>query len=85
MKRIVHVDQHRIRHNLKTGDNVPPLTLRTYKGTEKAHELIIRLPDGSEAGRFVYRGESPLSCGARVWFETHLDVEIASDLEEAVA
>lgn len=76
MKSIIHVNMHAIRRNLKEGTNDPVLTVKTYKSNDYAHEAIIRLPDGTEVGRFIYRVEDPLSCGARVWFETNLEVEV---------
>lgn len=78
MKHVVHVNQHIIRSNRKNGTNVPPITVRTYKGTEQATEAIVRDKDGKELGRFVYRPDKPLSCGARLWFETPHDVEIVT-------
>jgi len=30
--------------------------------------------DGNEVARIVYQPEKPLSCGARVWIETQLEV-----------
>lgn len=67
----VHVDQARIRHNHKTGDNLPPVTVQTYKGPYKGHEVTIHGPS-----RVVYRGDDPLSCGARLWIETRAPVTI---------
>ena len=32
------------------------------------------MKDGEEVGRFVYRPDKPLSCGAHVWFETDCEV-----------
>lgn len=31
---------------------------------------------GRELGRFIYRPERPLSCGAHVWFQTSENVEV---------
>lgn len=41
MKTIIHVNQHIIRSNGKTGDTKPVLTCKTYKSNEYAHEAII--------------------------------------------
>lgn len=78
MKTIVHVNQHNIRRNLKEGTDDPVLTVKTYKSNDYGHEAVIRLPDGTEVGRFIYRADDPLSCGARVWFETNLQVEVVT-------
>jgi len=68
MQTIVHVDQHAIRRNAKTGSDDPIFTVKTYKSNDKANEVEVVAPDGTVVGRFVYSPE-PLSCGARAWFE----------------
>jgi hypothetical protein len=82
VKRIIHVNQHRIKSNQKTGAREPVLTVKTYKSNDYAHEAIIRDADGNEVARVVYRPDKPLSCGARVWIETQLDVELLAQGEE---
>lgn len=81
MKTIVHVNQHAIKRNLKNGTDDPVLTVKTYKSNDYGHQAIIRLPDGTEVGRFIHRPDNPLSCGARVWFETAMDVEVVPSRE----
>jgi hypothetical protein len=71
MKTIVHVNQHNVRHNLKTGDTLPVLTVKTYKSNTYAHEVAIK-----GESRVVYSPDKPLSCGARVWLETPHEVEV---------
>jgi hypothetical protein len=73
MKTIVHVNQHVIRKNLKTGDREPVLTVKTYKSNQYAHEVSIK--GDSKVGDSP---DKPLSCGARVWIETQSPVEIVS-------
>lgn len=75
MKTIIHVNQHVIKANRKHGDCNPPLTCKTYKGNRYGHEAIITM-GGKEVGRFVYRPNKPLSCGAHVWFETKEKVDV---------
>ncbi|MFF8696247.1 hypothetical protein ACF08W_28950 [Streptomyces sp. NPDC015144] len=75
MKTIIHVNQHVIRRNRQHGENEPVLTLKTYKDNRYAHTAIIRDASGSEVARIVYQPDRPLSCGARVWIETHHAVE----------
>jgi hypothetical protein len=81
MRNIIHVNQFKVRDNNKNGTDEPVLTIKTYKNNQYAHEAIVRLPDGTEVGRFVYQPENPLSCGAKVWFVTYLDVEIVNRSE----
>lgn len=71
MKTIVHVNQHNVRHNSKTGDTLPVLTVKTYKSNTYAHEVIIK-----GESKVVYSPDKPLSCGARVWVETQHEVEV---------
>ena len=73
MRTKIHVNQHIIRKNSKTGDKSPPLTVKTYKSNTLANEVVIDGPS-----RVVYRPDSPLSCGARVWIETDSKVVVAS-------
>lgn len=70
MKTIIHVNQHKIR---KREDK--PLTVKTYKDNREAAEALI-LRDGEVVAKVVYRPDKPLSCGARVWIETDLEVEV---------
>ena len=71
MKKIIHVNQHKIRANAKHGTDDPVLTVKTYKSNQYANEAIIRTKDGAEVARVVYRPHRPLSCGARVWIEVN--------------
>lgn len=71
MKTIVHVNQHVIKSNAKTGAQEPVLTVKNYKSNTYAHEVAIHGPS-----KVVYSPDKPLSCGARVWIETESNVEI---------
>jgi hypothetical protein len=71
VKTIIHVNQHAIRRNIKAEVKEPVLTVKTYKTNIYAHEVDIKGPS-----RLVYSPDKPLSCGARVWFETESEVEI---------
>jgi hypothetical protein len=79
MKKIIHVNQHKIRKNTKHHTSEPVLTNKTYKENHYAHEAVLKTKDGKEIGRVVYRPHKPLSCGARVWIEFQtedIDVEL---------
>ena len=71
MKTIIHVNQHVIKRNAKTGGREPVLTCKTYKDNRYAHEAIIK-----GDSKVVYSPDKPLSCGAKVWIETESEVEI---------
>jgi hypothetical protein len=71
LKTIIHVNQHVVRANNKTGDRDPVLTVKTYKTNNYAHRVTINGP-----AEVVYSPDKPLSCGARVWIETEAEVTI---------
>lgn len=71
MKTKIHVNQHVIKSNSKTGANDPVLTVKTYKDNRYAHEVRIL-----GESKVVYSPDKPLSCGAKVWIETDAEVEI---------
>ena len=84
MKKIIHVNQIKIRQNTKNKTDNPVLTVKTYKENNYAHEAIIRAKDGTEIARVIYRPHKPLSCGARVWIEVDtnsVDVELINRRE----
>jgi hypothetical protein len=74
MKTIIHVNQHVIKSNRKEGKTDPVLTVKTYKTTDYAKDVVINGPS-----RVVYSPDKPLSCGAHVWIETHSTVTILGD------
>jgi hypothetical protein len=73
MKKIIHVNQHVIRKNSKTGERKPVITVKTYKSNDYAHEVSIDGPC-----KIIYRPDKPLSCGAKVWIETEFNVNITT-------
>lgn len=76
MKTIIHVNQHVIRANKKNGEENPVLTCKTYKENIYAKELEILDESGNVVAKVVYSPDKPLSCGARVWIETHHEVRV---------
>lgn len=78
MKTIIHVNQHHIKANRRDGQCRPVLTCKTYKDNRYGHEAIIKV-GGREVGRFIYRPEKPLGCGAHVWFETKEEVHVITN------
>lgn len=65
MKSRIHVNQHNIRKNHTSDQQLPVLTVKTYKGNTYANRVEIQGPS-----QIVYSPDKPLSCGARVWIET---------------
>lgn len=72
MKTRIHVNQHNIRANNK-GADLPVITVKDYKQNRKVNEATI-VKDGEVVARVVYSPDKPLSCGAKVWIETDLEV-----------
>ena len=62
MKARIHINQHKIRRNTKTGEREPVITVKTYKSNEYATDVTIDGPS-----KLVYSPDKPLSCGAKVW------------------
>ena len=73
MKTIVHVNQHIIKRNSKTGERNPVITVKTYRSNKYANEVLI-----TGGCNVIYSPDKPLSCGAKVWIETTEDVNIVS-------
>jgi len=74
MKTIIHVSQHIIKENRKTGEFKPVLTCKTYKDNRYAFEAEVLDRNGEVAAKVVYSPDKPLSCGAHVWIETQNEV-----------
>ena len=70
----IHVNQHVIKRNQKTGEKKPVLTVKTSKSNDYGHEVKI-----NGDSKVIYSPDKPLSCGARVWIETYAEVEIYED------
>lgn len=76
MKTIIHINQSVIRANKKNGEENPVITCKTYKKNIYAKELEILDESGNVVAKVVYSPDKPLSCGARVWIETHHEVRV---------
>lgn len=71
MKKIIHINQHVIRSNGKTGERRPVITVKTSKSNTYASEVEILGPC-----KVVYRPDRPLSCGAKVWIECDCEINL---------
>ena len=74
MKRIIHVNQHVIKANVKNNEHNPPLTCKTYK--ENVQGYRVKFSGDAEV---VYSPDKPLSCGARVWIETNSKIFVCTE------
>jgi hypothetical protein len=71
MKHRIHVNQHVIKRNAKTGERKPALTVKSYANNRKCHTATIDGPS-----RVVYSPDKPLACGAVCWVETESEVTV---------
>lgn len=72
----IHVNQHNIRHNGKTGDRKPIVSVKCGGKNYTGHGADFML------GRLVYSPDKPLSCGAKVWIETNEQVTILDENQQ---
>lgn len=70
MKKVIHINQHVIRKNSKSGERNHPISCKTYKSNQYCSEVII-----NKHTKVVYSPDKPLSCGAKVWIETTEDIK----------
>lgn len=68
-KRYVHINQNNIKHNHKTGDRLPAISIK--KGNENTYANRAQILGPATV---VYSPDKPLKCGARVWIETEHEV-----------
>ena len=80
MKKIIHINQHIIKKNAKTGTREPVITVKTYKSNDYGHEVIVLGPC-----KIKYRPDKPLSCGAHVWIESHSEVIVTQNNSKSVS
>jgi hypothetical protein len=75
MKKFIHVNQQVIRHNNKYGNSLP--ACRVQQGTKVRYcsEVII-----NGTSQMVYRPETPLPCGAKLWIETEADIVLVKEV-----
>jgi len=70
MLKRIHINQHVIRRNAKTGERKPVISCKTYKTNDYAHEVEIDGPC-----KIIYNPDKPLPCGAKVWIETDAPIK----------
>ena len=71
MKTYIHVNQHKIKANLKHGTDEPVITVKQGKKNSYCHSVQIL---GDSVVRYSETGKPILSCGAQVDIETHAEV-----------
>lgn len=76
MKKVIHINQHKIKQNRKTGTREPVITCKTYKTNEYGNYIILYDDHMIEIGRVVYSPNKPLKCGSECWLEYNGPIEI---------
>jgi hypothetical protein len=76
MRTKIHVNQHVIKKNIKTGEREPVITVKSGKTNTYGHEVLIKDIAGNIVAKVIYSPDKPLACGARVWIETNNQVEV---------
>lgn len=67
MKCSIHVNRHIQKANLKSGHDVPAISVRTHLGTISAHNIKM------QQAVLIQDGQRPRSCGATIWIEAQLE------------
>ena len=89
LKTFIHVNQHVIRSNKKLGASEPPITVKQGKTNTYTDHVDI-VVDGEVVASVVYRPESPLSCGAKVWVEipggspAEIEIRETEDIDKTI-
>ena len=71
MKTWIHINQHVIKRNAKTGEREPVITAKTYRDNKYGNKVYVDGPC-----EIVYSPDKPLPCGAKVWIETKSGVRV---------
>tara|TARA_Y100000022_G_scaffold111411_1_gene96200 strand:- start:284 stop:535 length:252 start_codon:yes stop_codon:yes gene_type:complete len=75
----IHVNQHKIKANLKHGTNEPVITVKEGKKNTYCHEVTIK---GDSTVRYGGTDKPILPCGARVVIETEAELEIDGNKQD---
>jgi hypothetical protein len=79
LKKIIHINKNIIQYNHKHNLNLPVCRVQFVGGkTRYGSEVEIK-----GESRMVYKPESPLPCGAKLWIETDADVHILDECDYA--
>tara|TARA_R100000544_G_C2226465_1_gene61091 strand:- start:795 stop:1028 length:234 start_codon:yes stop_codon:yes gene_type:complete len=73
VKTYIHVNQHKIKSNLKNKTNEPVITVKKGKTNTYCHAVEIQ---GNSIVRYGGNDKTILPCGARVVIETENEVKI---------
>jgi hypothetical protein len=80
MKKIIHINQHKIKSNIKKEKLDPVITCKTYKSNDYANCVEIKDKNNNSVAKIIYSPQKPLPCGARVWIETNEKIVLDNGL-----
>lgn len=78
MKRFIHINRNIIQYNAKHGTEFP--VCRVQEGNKSRYGKSVDIHGNSS---MVYKPESPLKCGAKLWIETEADITIHGEAKIA--
>lgn len=64
MKTRIYINKHIVKQNERSLEKLPPISISTYKGIDRAYEVEIK-----GCSKIIYNNAKPLKCGARIWIE----------------
>lgn len=76
----IHVNQHVIKANAKSGERNPVFTIK--QGGKNTYATRVKVVGEME---LVYSPDKPLSCGAKVWIETRGDIELDKSIDTSLS
>lgn len=76
----IHVNQHVIKANAKSGDRNPVFTIK--QGGKNTYATRVKVVGEME---LVYSPDKPLSCGAKVWIETRGEIELGKPSDTSLS
>ena len=76
----IHVNQHVIKANAKSGDRNPVFTIK--RGGKNTYATRVKVVGEME---LVYSPDKPLSCGAKVWIETRGEIELGKPSDTSLS
>ena len=76
----IHVNQHVIKANAKSGERNPVFTIK--QGGKNTYATRVKVVGEME---LVYSPDKPLSCGAKVWIETRGDIELGKPSDTSLS
>lgn len=79
MTSIIHINRNVIQQNAKRDVKLPVCRVQQGTKTRYGMEVVLYDKDHNEVGRLIYRPDSPLKCGAKLWIEYHEHIEILGE------